>query len=113
LLSHRAGSDQQRGAGTPARGNLWLRLLTSGARLELSVRDDGGGFDLAAARRRAAAGASLGSPVWRSALRWQAAPSSCARRPDKAPNCWHHSLSSRPRKHKPLMRRRHPGRTRR
>jgi two-component system sensor histidine kinase UhpB len=40
--------------------NLWLRLLTSGARLELSVRDDGGGFDLAAARRRAAAGASLG-----------------------------------------------------
>jgi two-component system sensor histidine kinase UhpB len=40
--------------------NLWLRLSTSGGRLELSVRDDGGGFDLAAARRRAAAGASLG-----------------------------------------------------
>src|SRR6266850_2193646 len=40
--------------------NLWLRLLASGARLELSVRDDGGGFDVAAARRRAAAGASLG-----------------------------------------------------
>src|SRR5438552_12926621 len=40
--------------------NLWLRLFASGARLELSVRDDGGGFDVAAARRRAAAGASLG-----------------------------------------------------
>ena len=36
------------------------QALTSSARLELSVRDDGGGFDLAAARRRAAAGASLG-----------------------------------------------------
>ena len=40
--------------------NLWLRLFSSGALLELSIRDDGGGFDLAAARRRAAAGASLG-----------------------------------------------------
>src|SRR3989442_4216028 len=37
--------------------NLWLRLLASGARLELSVRDDGGGFDVTAAPRRAAAGA--------------------------------------------------------
>src|SRR5438552_3062644 len=35
--------------------NLWLRLFASGARLELSVRDDGGGFDVAAARGRAAA----------------------------------------------------------
>jgi PAS domain S-box-containing protein len=40
--------------------NLWLRLSTAGARLALSVRDDGSGFDLAAARRRSAAGASLG-----------------------------------------------------
>jgi len=43
-----------------AAGNLWLRLFTAGDRLALSVRDDGGGFDLEAARRRAAAGASLG-----------------------------------------------------
>src|SRR5438445_287907 len=34
--------------------------LESRSRLELPIRDDGGGFDLAAARRRAAAGASLG-----------------------------------------------------
>jgi len=40
--------------------NLWLRLFTSGDRLALSVRDDGGGFDPEAARRRAAAGGSLG-----------------------------------------------------
>ena len=40
--------------------NLWLRLFTAGERLALSVRDDGGGFDLEAARRRGAAGASLG-----------------------------------------------------
>ncbi|HEX6265626.1 MAG TPA: response regulator [Burkholderiales bacterium] len=40
--------------------NLWLRLFTAGGRLALSVRDDGGGFDLEAARRRGAAGASLG-----------------------------------------------------
>ena len=40
--------------------NLWLRLNTSGEHLELSVRDDGKGFDLEAARKRGAAGASLG-----------------------------------------------------
>ena len=40
--------------------NLWLRLFTAGGRLALSVRDDGSGFDLEAARRRDAAKASLG-----------------------------------------------------
>jgi signal transduction histidine kinase len=40
--------------------NLWLRLFTAGGRLALSVRDDGKGFDLETARRRGAAGASLG-----------------------------------------------------
>lgn len=40
--------------------NLWVRLFTAGGRLALSVRDDGEGFDLDAARRRGAAGASLG-----------------------------------------------------
>jgi two-component system, NarL family, sensor histidine kinase UhpB len=40
--------------------NLWLRLFTAGGRLALSVRDDGEGFELEAARRRGAAGASLG-----------------------------------------------------
>src|SRR4051794_26734476 len=40
--------------------NLWLRLFTAAGRLVLSVRDDGAGFDLEAARRRGAAGASLG-----------------------------------------------------
>ena len=40
--------------------NLWLRLFTAGGHLALSVRDDGNGFDLDAARRRGAAGASLG-----------------------------------------------------
>jgi two-component system sensor histidine kinase UhpB len=40
--------------------NLWLRLFTAGDRLALSVRDDGAGFDPDAARRRAAAGGSLG-----------------------------------------------------
>jgi two-component system sensor histidine kinase UhpB len=40
--------------------NLWLRLFTAGGRLALSVRDDGGGFDLESARRNAAGGASLG-----------------------------------------------------
>jgi signal transduction histidine kinase len=40
--------------------NLWLRLFTAGGRLALSLRDDGSGFDLEAARRRGAAGASLG-----------------------------------------------------
>jgi signal transduction histidine kinase len=40
--------------------NLWLRLFTAGGQLALSVRDDGSGFDLEAARRRGAAGASLG-----------------------------------------------------
>jgi signal transduction histidine kinase len=40
--------------------NLWLRLFTADGRLALSVRDDGSGFDLEAARRRGAAGASLG-----------------------------------------------------
>jgi signal transduction histidine kinase len=40
--------------------NLWLRLYNVEGRLALSVRDDGSGFDLEAARRRGAAGASLG-----------------------------------------------------
>jgi two-component system sensor histidine kinase UhpB len=40
--------------------NVWLRLFTAGEYLALSVRDDGVGFDLEAARRRGAAGASLG-----------------------------------------------------
>jgi two-component system sensor histidine kinase UhpB len=40
--------------------HVWLRLFTAGGRLALSVRDDGVGFDLDAARRRGAAGASLG-----------------------------------------------------
>jgi two-component system sensor histidine kinase UhpB len=40
--------------------NLWLRLFTAQGRLALSVRDDGAGFDLDAARRRGASGASLG-----------------------------------------------------
>jgi two-component system sensor histidine kinase UhpB len=40
--------------------NLWVRLFTAGGRLALSVRDDGRGFDLEAARSRAASGASLG-----------------------------------------------------
>ena len=40
--------------------NLWVRLFTAGGRLALSVRDDGLGFDLEAARSRAASGASLG-----------------------------------------------------
>jgi PAS domain S-box-containing protein len=40
--------------------NLWLRLFTSGGRLAISVRDDGGGFDLESVRQRAANGSSLG-----------------------------------------------------
>ena len=40
--------------------NLWLRLFTADGRLALSLRDDGVGFDPEAARRRAAAGSSLG-----------------------------------------------------
>lgn len=43
-----------------AAGNVWLRLFAAGERLALSVRDDGRGFDVAAARRRAGAGESLG-----------------------------------------------------
>jgi signal transduction histidine kinase len=40
--------------------NLWMRVFTVDGRLGLSIRDDGAGFDLEAARRRAAAGGSLG-----------------------------------------------------
>jgi signal transduction histidine kinase len=40
--------------------NLWVRVFTAGGRLALSVRDDGAGFDPESARRRGAAGASLG-----------------------------------------------------
>jgi two-component system sensor histidine kinase UhpB len=40
--------------------NVWLRLFLAGDRLALSVRDDGAGFDVSSAQRRAAAGASLG-----------------------------------------------------
>ncbi len=43
-----------------AAGNVWLRLFAAGGRLALSVRDDGRGFDVEAAQRRAAAGESLG-----------------------------------------------------
>jgi len=37
-----------------------VRLFTADGQLALSVRDDGAGFDLEAARRRASAGESLG-----------------------------------------------------
>ena len=40
--------------------HLWVRLFTADGRLALSVRDDGAGFDLDAARRRAVAGGHLG-----------------------------------------------------
>jgi len=40
--------------------NMWLRLFVAGERLALSVRDDGAGFDVGAAQRRAAVGESLG-----------------------------------------------------
>jgi signal transduction histidine kinase len=40
--------------------HLWVRLFTADGQLALSVRDDGAGFDLDAARRRASAGESLG-----------------------------------------------------
>src|SRR5581483_1533885 len=40
--------------------NLWLRVRGEGAALVLEVRDDGCGFDADGARRRSAAGASLG-----------------------------------------------------
>jgi two-component system sensor histidine kinase UhpB len=40
--------------------NLWIRLFAQDGGLALSVRDDGKGFELETARRRAAAGASLG-----------------------------------------------------
>jgi signal transduction histidine kinase len=40
--------------------NVWLRLFVAGEQLALSVRDDGAGFDVTAAQRRAAAGESLG-----------------------------------------------------
>jgi signal transduction histidine kinase len=40
--------------------HLWVRLYTADGRLALSVRDDGAGFDLDAARRRAVIGGNLG-----------------------------------------------------
>ena len=40
--------------------HLWVRLFTADGRLALSVRDDGAGFDLDAARRRAVVGGHLG-----------------------------------------------------
>jgi signal transduction histidine kinase len=40
--------------------HLWVRLFTADGQLALSVRDDGSGFDLETARRRASAGESLG-----------------------------------------------------
>jgi signal transduction histidine kinase len=40
--------------------NLWVRLFAADGRLAVSVRDDGQGFDPESARRRAAAGGSLG-----------------------------------------------------
>ncbi|HZN86642.1 MAG TPA: PAS domain S-box protein [Burkholderiales bacterium] len=43
-----------------AAGNLWLGLSFGDGRMALTVRDDGRGFDVRAAQRRAAAGESLG-----------------------------------------------------
>ena len=40
--------------------NVWLRVFVAGERLALSVRDDGKGFEVGAAQKRAAAGESLG-----------------------------------------------------
>jgi signal transduction histidine kinase len=40
--------------------NVWLGLRYDRARLQLSVRDDGTGFDVGAAHDRAGAGASMG-----------------------------------------------------
>jgi signal transduction histidine kinase len=40
--------------------NVWLSLRASASMLELSVRDDGAGFDLSAVHERAVHGASLG-----------------------------------------------------
>lgn len=40
--------------------NLWMRLFTANGTLALSVRDDGGGFDADAERRRAASAGKLG-----------------------------------------------------
>lgn len=40
--------------------NVWVRLYVDHGHLGLSVRDDGVGFDLESARKRAAAGGSLG-----------------------------------------------------
>jgi two-component system sensor histidine kinase UhpB len=40
--------------------NVWLQLAQDGGRLSLTVRDDGAGFDVEAAQRRAALGESLG-----------------------------------------------------
>jgi len=40
--------------------NVWLQLALEGGRLALGVRDDGVGFDVEAAQRRAALGESLG-----------------------------------------------------
>jgi signal transduction histidine kinase len=40
--------------------NLWVSLGANAGSVALSVRDDGGGFDLEAARRKASSGASLG-----------------------------------------------------
>jgi two-component system sensor histidine kinase UhpB len=40
--------------------NVWLQLSLHGELLALAVRDDGAGFDVEAAQRRAALGASLG-----------------------------------------------------
>jgi PAS domain S-box-containing protein len=40
--------------------HVWVDLIQDGAELHLIVRDDGAGFDVARARRRAAAGGSFG-----------------------------------------------------
>jgi two-component system sensor histidine kinase UhpB len=40
--------------------HIWLELRHGAGRLELTVRDDGIGFDASAARERAIGGASLG-----------------------------------------------------
>jgi len=40
--------------------NVWIELAAAGDGLELTVRDDGKGFDLAEAHRRAMGGGSIG-----------------------------------------------------
>jgi two-component system sensor histidine kinase UhpB len=61
--------------------NVWLQLALDAGRLSLTVRDDGAGFDVEAAQRRAALGESLGvvsmserAALARGTLRIESAP---------------------------------------